>query len=401
MRYTENDIGKEMEGLIHDNEMSGAALIVRKHNEVVYKGKWGYADIENRKPVEYNTIYWLASMSKPITAVAIMQLIEKGKLNLDDPISKYLDSYAHPKVCAKMIDSDGSYQPDPNYPAGMGIPELLESMDYVPAKRQVTIRDLLSHSSGMGMGPVGMGFTERHLDTKDKLEERVEKWSDMPLDFQPGTAAGYSPIVGFDLLGRIVEVISRMDFQSYLRNNIWGPLGIKDITFTLSEEQLSRRAVLYTTENGQQHPLQGTDPLIESVDAMGAGYYSGAAGMCGSVEEYDKFTSMLCNGGTWNGVDILKSETVKQMQLRGSVKSLSPMPFTYWGLGMMVFTCPNKLNMGVTRGTYGWSGAFGTHMFVDPKRKLCATFVMNRSNIGGAGSPIARLVENLVFGIYK
>lgn len=357
----EQKIQAAMEELVASNEMSGGALIVRQNGQEIFRGKWGYADIENQIPVEYNTMYRLASMSKPVTAAAVMQLWEKGKLSLDDPIGNYLEDYRDQKA---------------------GI---------------VTIRDLLSHSSGLGMNPEGVAFAESLMVPGDTLKERIERWKILPLDFEPGTATGYSAIVGFDILGRIVEIISGQDYESYLREHLWGPLGIRDMTFTLSEDQQNRLAKLYNTEDGQQVFLE-TDALWEQVDPMKAGYFSGSAGMFGSVEAYDIFTSMLANEGEWNGVRVLEKETVRRMHQRGAKTELMMGPGLYWGLGMEIFEDTKAIGIAVEPGTYGWSGAYGTHMFIHPDSGISATFVMNRGNIGGAGSPIARKVEALVFG---
>lgn len=357
----EQDIQKTMEDLVASNEMSGGALIVRRKGEEIYRGKWGFADIENQIPVEYNTMYRLASMSKPVTAAAVMQLWEKGKLKLDDPISQYLESYRD------------------------------------QAAGKVTIRDLLSHSSGLAMEPEGAAYAESLIEAADTLKDRVDRWKKLPLDFEPGTATGYSAIVGFDILGRIVEVISGQDYESYLREQLWDPLGIRDLTFTLTEDQQKRMAKLYSTEDGQ-HIFLPEDALWNMINPMTAGYFAGSAGMSGSVEAYDVFTSMLANEGEWNGVRVLEKETVRRMHERGAKTELLMGPGLYWGLGMEIFADPKAIGISVAPGTYGWSGAYGTHMFIHPDSGISATFVMNRGNIGGAGSPIARKVEALVFG---
>lgn len=393
-------INYEMEKYIQTNEMAGAALIVRRYGDEVYRNKWGYADIEKKQQVEYDTIYRLASMTKPITSVAIMQLVEQGKMRLDDSISEYLRGFDKPRVFALELMEDGKYKSDSSYPAGLSIAELLKIMKYIPARRQVTIRDLLSHSSGMGMGPLGLEFASKLIDKNDNLERRVNRWSKLPLDFQPGTKTGYSAIVGFDILGRIVEVVSGLNYQDYLRKKIFEPLGIKDISFQLTNEQLARRAKLYCSEDGKHVLVQEGDELWKEINPEIAGYYSGAAGLSGSIEDYDKFTTMLANRGAFNGVRILNKETVASIQNRGAKKQLNSSPGSYWGLGMRVFAQPELDNLKVAPGTYGWSGAYGTHMFIHPGTGISATFVMNRTNIGGASSPIARKVEELVFGIF-
>ena len=171
-----------------------------------------------------------------------------------------------------------------------------------------------------------------------------------------------------------------------------------DVTFVLNDEQKSRLAKLYNTEDGQ-HVFLEEDGLWRAVSPLTAGYYSGAAGMFGTVEGYDKFVSMLANEGEWNGNRVLEKETVAKMHQRGARTVLENSPGAYWGLGMQIFADPKAMGVSVLPDTYGWSGAYGTHMFIHVESGLSATFVMNRGNIGGAGSYIARKVEELVFGI--
>ena len=250
------------------------------------------------------------------------------------------------------------------------------------------------------MEEAGNKFFNEHLDQSDRLADRVEKWKDMPLDFEPATKTGYSGIVAFDILGRIIEVVSGQEYQDYLTENLWKPLGMDDVTFVLNEEQKDRLAKLYNTEEGQQIFLE-TDGLWDAVNPLANGYYSGAAGMFGTVEGYDRFTSMLANEGEWNGNRVLQKETVKKMHQRGARNILETCPGAYWGLGMQIFADPKAMGVAVAPDTYGWSGGYGTHMFIHPESGLSMTFVMNRGNIGGASSYIARKVEELVFGIYQ
>lgn len=311
MEYALSDLEQVMEKLVADKEMSGGALIVRKNGQEVYRGKWGMADVMQQKPIEYNSMYHMASMTKPITAIGIMQLVDEQKIDIDDPISKYLPGFEKQQVCAKKISVYGQYEPDERFPEGMTIPELIGkimTMPPVPIQRQVTIRDLLTHSSGMGMSLIGYTTVSMMLDTNDKLADRVKKWESLLLDFQPGTDTGYSTVVGFDILGRIIEVVSGMDLAEYFRTKIFEPLDIQDMCFIPNDEQSSRLVTMYHSENGKHY---------------------------------------------------------------------------------------------IEPGTYGWSGAFGTHMLVDPTNNINATFVMNRYNIGGAASPIARKLEELVVGIWK
>ena len=401
MHTTEADLAKQMLQYVAENEMSGAALIVRKDGDEVYRGTWGCASLEQQTPVEVDTLYRMASMTKPVTAIAVMTLIEQGKLGLDDPLSGILPQFSDQKVCVTQVDPSRFPAPGDAPLGRAALADLLATLDYVPAARPVTIRDLLSHSSGMGMGAVGNAFMMATIDPEDELADRVDRWGDMPLDFQPGEATGYSAIVNFDILGRVVEVISGTDFQSYLRQTLCEPLGMPDTSFILTEAQRDRLAVLYTTEDGKQIPMPADHDPLRAWDAARAGYYSGAGGLYSTVADYDRITSMLACEGAWDGVGILKPETVRLMHTEAAAKHLESWPGTAWGLGLLIVQNPELAQLSVAPGTYWWSGAFGTHMFIDPVGGLSATFVMNRTNIGGAGSPIARRVEALVFGAWQ
>lgn len=389
-------INEEMQKLVDMQEMAGGALIVRHHGKEVYKGKWGYADIQGKKPVDYNTMWLLCSMSKPITAAAVMLLIEQGKMGLDDKISQYIPGFKHMRVCAKRVGVDGSYQPDPHHPEGMTIPEILDGMEYVDAKREITVRDLLTHSSGLGMEAPGLTFMERVNSHEDVLATRIAKWTNCPLDFQPGEGTGYSPYASMEILGHIAELISGYDYQTFLKKHIFEPLGIRDITFQLSEDQHERLACLYKGENGKLEYVPEKDNGLWGTD-LEAGYFSGAAGMTGSIEDYDKITTMFAQGGIYNGTRLLKEETVRMIYEERGERALDLVPGVRWGLGMAVFYQPSAIGIHVPEGTYGWSGAYGTHMFIHPDSGISATFAMNRADIGGATSPIARKVEEVVF----
>ena len=391
-------IAKELQQLVDTNEMAGGVLIVRKRGNEIYRNKWGYMDIASQKPTEYNTMYSLCSMTKPITSVAILMLEEQGKLSLEDTIDTYIPGFVNDKVCEIEVESDGSYKPSQKYPADMTLDQLMDVMHYVPAKRKLTIRDLLTHSSGLGMGGISQHYMEIVNKYGDTLSTRIEKWKNCPLDFQPGEATGYSPFANMEILGRIVEIVSNREFSDFLNKKIFDPLEIHDITFHMNNAQQMRFSSLYKREHEKlvYVPEEQNEFLRESK----AGYYSGAAGLIGSVEDYDKFTTMLSNGGSFHGARILKEETVRRIYEETGEHLLEFQPGIHWGLGMVVFSHPELLGAHAGAGTYGWSGAYGTHMFIHPASGISATFGMNRLDIGGAASPIARKVEELVFDTF-
>ncbi len=380
-------LDKQMSEYIANNEIAGAALLVRQDNHIIYQKKWGYANIEEQLPVEYDTIYRLASLTKPIVAVAIMILSEQGKLHLDDNMDSYIPEFNPLMVCKPEFHTDSLGS----------INELdLDSVDRVPARRNVTIRDLLSHSSGLGMGAAGLRLASKLSDPSDTLASRFRKFNNYPADFEPGEYTGYSPIIGFDALGRIIEVASGMELDLFLQAYLFDPLEMSDTTFRLNENQTKRLAVLYKSDSGMQFRASYNEDL-DGLIVNGSRYCSGAAGLYSTLNDYDHFAQMLMHEGKYGSTTVLQAESVRRMHQQGAYKYLELAPGLIWGLGMMIRQEPRKAKSFLSKGSYGWSGAYGTHMFVDPIRKVSAVLMLNRSNIGGAGSYVSKKVEELIY----
>lgn len=349
-------VSQELKKLIKEEVFPGAALRVRQRGEIVFEECEGYADREAKIAVKENTIYRLCSMSKLITAVGVMQLYEKNLLSLDDKIAKYF----------------------PEYPED---------------KANVTIRHLLNHCCGYGQGEKGTAYLLETLDMKEILEDRVKKWAYMPLDYPVGTSPAYSGIVSFDTLGRIIEIVSGQDLFIYFRKNIFEPLEMNDTVFCLDEEKQSRSAKLYSGEDGELKPVPNQMPYVSARN----GYYSGAAGLCGTLNDFDTFTTMLYYGGTWKGKQFIKEDTLKLMRTPRQILNSEAVPGCPWGLGFMIFEQPEKAGRSLGRNTFGWSGAYGTHMYIDPENDLCMTLMAGRADIGGAGSIASKRLEDAIF----
>lgn len=237
-------IHQVMNGYISNQEMAGGALIVRKDDNVMFDGKWGYADINKKQSVTDKTIFRMASMTKCVTGVAVMKLVEEGKLDLDDPISKYIPGFSGMRVCV-----DKRYE----FRQGMSMLSLLPRIPFfrmdkvksVPTDCEITIRDLLSHASGLQQGVVGMIAMLKH-NKRDSLEQRVEAYSHYVLDFQPGTGTGYSPCAAFDVLGYLLGIVTGKSVQEAYRELVFAPLGMDSATFQLSDTQEPYLARTYT-----------------------------------------------------------------------------------------------------------------------------------------------------------
>lgn len=393
------EIQRTMDAYIQNQELAGGALLVRRDEEVLYENTFGYSNIAARQAIAKDSLYRLMSMTKPITAAAVMQLAEQGKIELDAPLNRYLHGFTDMRV----VD-DKRYA----YHEGMNALSLLPGLltfrlkapRTVPAERDITIRDLLCHASGLEQGIYGLISMKLDKSKRESLAALEQKYSTMPLDFQPGKGGGYSPLAGFDLLARVVEVVSGLPFDAYLQQNLFDPLGMQDTAFRLDDAQSARLVHVYKREKNRLQDVTDTAEDMDSLLKRGENYTAGCGGLFSTLHDYDRFAHMLLNGGEVDGVRVLQHETARQMGQPGSPAYPDPDPGCAWGLGMKIRKDPQKAKSACTAGTFGWSGAFGTHFFVSPKDHLSAVWMMNRSDLDGAGSYISKKVEKLVFGCF-
>ncbi len=393
------DISECIVKYIENQELSGAALMIRKNGELVYQNKWGYQSLEHKIPVEYNSIYRMMSMTKCVTGVAILKLMEQGKIRLDDAVSKYV-----PEFAKLSVSKDIRYIFDKKKMKRLPWYLLTFKMDKVKteaANREITIRDLLSHASGLEQGLVGFLALLKMKNEDKTLKERVMRYSKYVLDFQPGTGTGYSPAAGFDILGYIIEIVTGMRYEEYLQKEICMPLEMKDTTFFLNKEQKSRLVEVYKQKKGKLLNVTGTKADMGKIlhqDVMR--FEQGCGGLFSTIIDYEHFAEMLCSHGNYRGLQFLKPETVELMHTEAQEQHLVPEPGFVWGLSVKIRENPEIGGSFATKETYGWSGAFGTHFFVSPIDNLEAVFVTNRSDLEGSGSYVSKKVEELVFGIY-
>ena len=393
------EIQRTIDAYIQNQELAGGALLVRRDEEVLYENTFGYSNIAARQPIATDSLYRLMSMTKPITAVAVMQLAEQGKIELDAPLNRYLHGFT-----AMRVVDDKRYA----YHEGMNALSLLPGLltfrlkapRTVPAERDITIRDLLCHASGLEQGIYGLISMKLDKSKRESLAALEKKYSTMPLDFQPGKGGGYSPLAGFDLLARVVEVVSGLSFDAYLQQNLFDPLGMQDTAFRPDNAQSARLVHVYKREKNRLRDVTDTAEDMDSLLKRGENYTAGCGGLFSTLHDYDRFAHMLLNSGEVDGVRVLQPETVRLMGQQGSPDYPDPDPGCTWGLGMKIRKDPQKAKSACTAGTFGWSGAFGTHFFVSPKDHLSAVWMMNRSDIDGAGSYISKKIEELVFGCF-
>jgi len=281
-------------------------------------------------------------------------MIEEGKVRLSDPVSKFIPELKDLKVAVALPGPAG-------LPTAPGTPTRFYT---VPAEREITIRDLLTHTSGLVSG--GVSNQEARsvaLKGKETLADYLPRLGKVPLDFQPGTRWAYSAQAGFDTLARIVEITSGMPFDKFTKQRIFDPLGMKD-TFFYPVEGNPRMATRYT--RGPKGLEKQNNPGF-----MNGAYFSGGGGLMSTAEDYLQFAQMLLNGGELNGKRLLGSRTVEVMTSVAAPDTLPGRPKgESYGLSVRVVNDPMARNSFMSAGTFGWSGAYGTHFFVDPQERI-------------------------------
>jgi CubicO group peptidase (beta-lactamase class C family) len=354
--------------------ISGAVTLVARRGRIAHVEAHGVIDLESKQPMRRDSLFRLASMSKPITAVAVMLLVEEGKVRLTDPVSRFIPEFKGSRVA---VPKPGA-QPAPfalGGPNGQGgrAPEV----DTVSASRDITIQDLLTHTSGLMSG--GLGTSQAGAlavrGPSDTLATYIPKLGAVPLDFQPGTSWRYSALAGFDVLSRIVEIASGQTYDQFLKQRLFDPLGMKDTVFALTPALAPRAVTLYFPRPN------GLERLPDQNGFSSATYLTGAAGLISTVDDCAQFAQMLANGGELNGKRYLSPRTVALMASNHTGDMVSgqmglPVKGMGFGLGVSVVEDPVAAGLRQSKGTWGWFGAFGTDMKIDPKENMVSIIMM-------------------------
>ncbi|HWF10711.1 MAG TPA: serine hydrolase domain-containing protein [Bryobacteraceae bacterium] len=354
---------------IDAHDISGAVTVVARKGKLAHFEAHGLMDIDANKTMAKDSMFWIASMSKPITGVAILMLVEEGKIRLTDPVSKFIPEFRGLKV-AVLEERPGGR----GAAAAPGTPPLFYT---VPATREIMIQDLLSHVSGLVSGGAASGVEAAKIARKpgETLADYIPRLGSTPLDFQPGTRWSYSPGAGFETLGRVVEIASGQTFDQFLRQRIFDPLGMKDITFHPAQAQMPRVAIMYHRQDGTLKKVD-TSARIDNMT-----YFSGAGGLMSDAEDYVQFGQMLANGGQLNGKRLLGTKTVELMSAIFAPDTLPGRPKgRSFGLSVQVINDAVAANTRISNGSYGWDGAFGTHFWVDPKEKMVGIIMIQTDN---------------------
>ena len=349
---------------IAENKIPGAAALVAKDGKIIYEVAYGYQDIENKTPLDINSIFRMASMTKPITSVAIMQLCEKGKLRLTDPVSKYIPSFANPGVLVSFSRKDSSWTSK-------------------PASREITIHDLLTHTSGIQYGLSDTIF--RAIYAKNKvpdlavptditIETTMSTLGTLPLAHDPGAKFTYG--LSTDVLGRVVEVVSGLTLADYIYTNITGPLKMDDTKFFFDDRYSDRLTTAYRINLKDTSLVKKTTMDIIDGDYPVKGakkYFSGGSGLSSTLHDYFVFCQAVLNGGEYNGVRILQDSTVALMTSDhlGDLKWASNSTFGY---GWRINSERNAVGAVGPVFDLGWGGAFSTWFTINPLDRVIEIF---------------------------
>jgi CubicO group peptidase (beta-lactamase class C family) len=367
---------------ISAGDLAGAVVAVARKGRVAYVNAQGVMDLDTKQPMSSSSMFRIASMTKPVVGVGVMMMVEEGKLRLNDPVSRYIPEFRNMKVAVLQTAPAGRGA------GAAGAAPAAPQFYTVPAQREITIKDLLTHTSGLGSGPMSNSDIEK-IARKDgeTLAQYIPRLGGTALEFQPGSRWAYSPGAGFETLGRIIEIASGMPLDRFFRTRIFDPLGMKDITFWPTDTQMPRVATVYSrTPTGLNKQVMPNDTMSRNV------YFRGSGGLYSTAEDYLPLGIMLAGGGEMNGKRLLSRKTVEMMSAAHVPDTLQGRPAGEgYGLSVRVVTNHAARGTMLSDGTFGWTGAQGTHFFVDPKEQLTAVLMVQTSN-----GEIQRDFEDLV-----
>ena len=367
-------IDKVMETHVAQQKIAGGVTLLARHGKIAHLGVYGMMDVEAEKPMKPDTIFRIASMTKPITSVAVMMLYEEGHFRLNEPVSKFIPAFKEMLVLPPE-DAEDLTQP-------------------VPATEQITIWNLLTHTDGLTyhwnerLGPqyAAADITHGLLQDESTLAKKMKVLATIPLLHQPGAEFEYG--LSIDLLGYLVEVVSGMSLDQFFSERIFKPLGMKDTHFFIPEAKRERIATVYErtkdgpiTRKTQEPTVDGS--LTYSTDYPYNGprtYFSGGGGLVSTVSDYARFAQMMLNGGKLDGVRLLSRKTVELM----TTNQLAKMDVDFgFGLGFGVVRDESDLNEIGSVGRFGWGGFFFTSFFIDPQEQMVGIFMCQLHPSGG------------------
>jgi CubicO group peptidase (beta-lactamase class C family) len=381
-------IGAFLKNEIADNKIPGAIMLIQRKGKLAYFETFGVRDPATKAPVTANTIFRIYSMSKPITSVAAMMLVEEGKLSLEEPLSKYIPSFANVKVGVEKKGDDGK-----------------PTLDLVAPRRPIFIQDLMRHTSGITYGFFGEGmvksmYVDAHVFAGDfdnaEFAERIAK---LPLAYQPGTTWDYSHST--DILGRVVEIVSGKSLYQFEKERILDPLGMKDTSFYVTDK--AKQALIaepFPSDRKIGNDAEMNDPRLPQK------WESGGGGMVSTITDYARFSQMLLNGGSLDGKLYLSPKTVAFMGANhiGPAANIVPGPYYLPGPGFgfgLGFAVRTEVGVSPIEGSVGemsWSGAGGTAFWIDPREDMFVVFMAQTVAQRGR---LRVAMKNIVYGAFE
>jgi len=355
-----------LEEHVKNQSIPGAVALIIRNGKIVYYKAFGFSDIEKKNSLKKDDIFRIASQSKAITSLAVMMLWEEGKFLLDEPVSKYIPEFKNPKVLKSFNKEDSTFTTE-------------------PATREISIRQLLTHSSGIDYAVIGSaefkaiyaraGIPSGIGNDRDVLGEKMKILGGMPLKHQPGERFTYG--LNIDVLGYLVEIWSGMPFDQFLKTRIFDPMGMNDTYFYLPKDKHNRLVALHGNKDGKAYKMKSAayDAVDPDYPKLNGKYFSGGAGLSSTVEDYAKFLQIFLNRGEFNGTRLLSRKTV-ELVLTDQLPDLE----NDFGLGFGLETIQNDYRSPSSIGTFSWGGAFSTSYWADPKEQLIGLIYTNVYN---------------------
>jgi CubicO group peptidase (beta-lactamase class C family) len=363
-------IDKIIQEYVNRQWLNGAVAIVYRNGKLAYYKATGYDNLEKKTPMQKDRIFRIASQTKAITSVAVMMLYEEGKLLPDEPVSKYIPEFRKQQVIESFNEADTTYTT-------------------VPAKREVTIRDLLTHTSGIGYAQIGSktmnalyakaGIIGGIGVGKILLSDKMKILGKLPLFHQPGEKWTYG--LNTDLLGYLVEVVSGMPLDKFFQTRIFEPLGMKDTYFYLPKEKYNRLATLYS-EDSLNHAVKMAEHISINGDFTRdypnteGTYFSGGGGLSSTAWDYAQFMQMLLDGGMYKGKRLLAASTIRMMT-SNQIGALALTHGNKFGLGFEIITEESSAFTPASPGSFDWGGMFSSSYWIDPREKIVAQLFIN------------------------
>jgi CubicO group peptidase (beta-lactamase class C family) len=384
-----NKIGETMQRLVDQGLLAGMTTMIARRGLVFHYECHGMMDLESGKTMQPDAIFRIYSMTKPITSVAVMMLYEEGLFQLDDPVTKFIPEFNRLRVLSSVSDS------------GAELTEL---------DREITIRHLLTHTSGLGYGlfedsPIedmirASNLVDPILVLRNSLEETIRSVVEIPLAHQPGTGWRYS--LATDVLGYLISVISDIPFDLYLEQKVFKPLGMNDTAFYVPSEKIERFTAMYGMG------LEGDFMLFDAPETspfLNPDYHpSGGAGLLSTTADYYRFAQMLLNGGELDGVRLIGPKTIELMTANHLPDDLipirlgpTPVPGHGFGLGVRVLVDPAQFGVLGSAGEYGWGGAASTYFWIDPKEELIGILMPQFLPASLLPVPLREIFKNLTY----